>query len=120
MNIIAVDDERLSLKLIENAIKTARPVDKLKCFNSPVKAVEFIKKNPVDVAFLAIDMFEMDGFSLTKKLREYNSKINIIFVTNYEQYAIESYKLHVSGFLLKPITRQKVEYEIDNLWYKVE
>lgn len=115
MNIIAVDDERIALKLLISSIREAVPKACVTEFNSGEEALAFGSENPCEVAFLDIDMSGMDGISLAKHLKQMNPKINIIFVTAYNKYAMEALSLHSSGYVMKPATKKKIEYELDNL-----
>lgn len=115
MKVIAVDDERGSLKTVTNAIKEADPTAELASFNNPIEALDFAKNNPVDVAFLDIEMPEMNGIELAKNLIEVNDQINIIFVTAYSDYAIEAIDLRISGYVMKPVMAEDIKKELDNL-----
>lgn len=67
-------------------------------------ASEFLKATKkVDIVFLDIDMPEMNGLELAKKIRQASSKILIIFCTQLEQFAINGYEVNALGYLLKPI-----------------
>jgi two-component SAPR family response regulator len=62
----------------------------------------------------------MNGINLAKNLKKTNPLINIIFVTAYDQYALEAYKMHASGYLSKPVTVTKIKSELDALRYPIE
>ena len=57
----------------------------------------------------------MTGLELAEKIIEYRPDCKIIFCTGYEEYAIPAFKLHASGYLMKPISAQDVQNEIDNI-----
>lgn len=115
MNIIAVDDERAALSALEKAIKEGAPNANLACFSSPRDALEYGQKTPIDVAFLDIDMHEMDGLSLAKSLKDVRGQTNIVFVTAYSQYANSAFKLRASGYVMKPIDPKCVLEELEYL-----
>lgn len=119
MNIIAADDERIALQLLISSIYEAVPTAKVHGFDSGEDVMAFECENPCEVAFLDIDMNDMDGITLAKKLKQKNPKINIIFVTAYKQYAMEALSLHSSGYVMKPVTKEKVEHELENLRHPV-
>jgi two-component SAPR family response regulator len=62
----------------------------------------------------------MNGINLAKGLKKTNPLINIIFVTAYDHYAIEAYKMHASGYLSKPVTVAKIKSEMEALRYPIE
>lgn len=119
MNIIAVDDERIALKLLISSIHEAIPEVRVDGFNFGEEALAFGSANPCDVAFLDIDLGDMDGIALAKHLKKVNPKVNIIFVTAYKKYAMEALSLHSSGYVMKPVTKEKIEYELEHLRHPV-
>lgn len=115
MNIIAVDDERRSLKMIEKALVQIAPNSEVHSFTSSDDALAYARDHRVDVAFLDIMMGGMDGLLLAKRLQEIYGRTNIIFVTGYSQYAGNAFDLHASGYLMKPVNPQRVKKELENL-----
>ena len=81
--------------------------------------LEEAKKNGCDIAFLDIHMSGMDGVEAAKKLKEINPKMNIIFVTGYSEYAGEAMRLHASGFIMKPVNKEKVAAELEDLRFPI-
>ena len=112
---IAVDDEPLMLGALTKAIKVSPDITSVADFTSCEDALDFIKSNPADIAFLDINMRGMGGLSLAEKIISYCPDCKIVFCTGYEEYAIPAFKLHASGYLLKPISAEDVQMEIDNI-----
>jgi len=119
MIILAIDDERRALSTLTQAIESAVPDATVAGYSTAGEAIGFAKENKVDVAFLDIQMPEMNGLLLAMNLKEVDPKINIIFVTGHSQYAIDAMELHPSGYVMKPATKEKVECELENLRYPV-
>ena len=112
---IAVDDEPLMLGALTKAIKASDDVTAVADFTSCEEALDYIKHNPADVAFLDINMRGMGGLSLAEKIIAACPECKIVFCTGYEEYAIPAFKLHASGYLMKPISAKDVQAEIDNI-----
>ena len=112
---IAVDDEPLMLGALTKAIKASPDITAVTSFTSCEDALDFIKNNPTDIAFLDINMRGMGGLSLAKKIIGFCPDCKIVFCTGYEEYAIPAFKLHASGYLMKPISAKDVQVEIDNI-----
>ena len=112
---VAVDDEPLMLGALTKAIKASDDITFVANFTSCEDALEFIKNNPADVAFLDINMRGMGGLSLAEKIIGFCPDCKIVFCTGYEEYAIPAFKLHASGYLLKPVSAKDVQAEIDNI-----
>ena len=115
MNVIAVDDEKFALEISEQAIKNVLPDCTLFCFTSPSKSLAYAEKNPVDLAFLDIEMGGMNGIVLAKELKEIYGKTNIVFVTGHSEYALDSYTLDTTDYLLKPLSKELVIRAIERL-----
>ena len=115
MNIIATDDEQSALNVLMGAIKEAVPSATVHGFRNPLEALAFMRKTKCEIAFLDIQMREMNGIILARKLKEIYPKVNIVFVTGYSQYANEAFTLHVSGYVYKPVTADKIIIEMENL-----
>jgi len=120
MNAIVVDDEHLALVSLEHSIRKALPDVYLNCFDSPVKALDFAKNNKVDLAFLDIEMFGMNGLQLAINLKNIYPKTNIIFTTGHPQYALDAYELHASGYLIKPVSDKAITEAMEYLYHPVK
>ena len=112
---IAVDDEPLMLGALTKAIKASADITAVAGFTSCEEALDFMKSNPADIAFLDINMRGMGGLSLAEKIIGFCPDCKIVFCTGYEEYAIPAFKLHASGYLMKPISAKDVQVEIDNI-----
>ena len=115
MNIIAVDDEQYALMSLEKAIKQALPDCNIIGFDISVDALDYARKFAVDVAFLDINMPEINGLELAEKMIAVNEKTNIVFVTGYSEHGIDAVNIHASGYLLKPITSESIIKAMKNL-----
>ena len=101
---IIVEDEPLARTLIENYIQKVPYLQLVQSFSDPLKALEFLRENTVDILFSDIQMPEITGITLLKLLQK---KPLIILTTAYSEYAIEGYELDVLDYLLKPITFER-------------
>ena len=112
---IAVDDEALMLGALVSAISASPDISNVTKFSDCEEALEFATNNPIDIAFLDINMRGMGGLVLAEKITAVRPTCKIIFCTGYEEYAIPAFKLHASGYLMKPISAEDVQGEIDNI-----
>ena len=110
---MTVDDERPVLTALTQAVSRSPDITSVTEFIDCDDAVEWMKKNPVDVAFLDISMRGMNGLELAKSILNYHPDCKIIFCTGYTQYAVDAIQIHVSGYLLKPVTAEAVQKELD-------
>ncbi len=112
---IAVDDEVLMLGALVAAISASPDISEVNRFSGCDEALEFVKENAVDIAFLDINMRGMGGLALAEKIVSACPECKIVFCTGYEEYAISAFKLHASGYLMKPVSAKDVQAEIDNI-----
>jgi two-component SAPR family response regulator len=112
---IAVDDEALMLGALVAALEASTDITEVIKFSDCDAALDFVKNNSIDVAFLDINMRGMGGLILAERIVDACPDCKIVFCTGHEEYAIPAFKLHVSGYLLKPISATDVQAEIDNI-----
>ncbi len=72
-----------------------------------------------DIIFMDIDIPSANGITLAKTVLDRYPRTNIIYITGYEKYALESYETNASTFLIKPITKKAIEKALDNLRFPV-
>ncbi len=119
MNIIAIDDEPHVLQSLERVLKQMEPNATLNNFLYVDEALSYAQENTVDVAFLDIEMPEMNGLLLAKKLKDIKPYINIIFLTGFSQYALDAYSVNPSDYLIKPVRPERVAAALQNLRHPV-
>lgn len=115
MKIIAADDEQIALEQLVEAIEQAAPEAELVSFQSPARLLEHAKNNTYDIAFLDIEMGAMSGVEVAKQLKMWNPRINIIFVTAYDKYMAQAFKIHASGYVSKPVSVEDIKEELEGL-----
>ena len=120
MKILCVDDEPLALEMLVEAIEEAKPDADLKAFSKQSELLDEAQQNGCDIAFLDIHMRGMNGVELAKRLKEINPKMNIIFVTGYDEYTGDAMRLRASGYVMKPVTKEKLEEELRELRFPIE
>ena len=120
MVIFAVDDERIALEGLVESIRTAAPEAEIYSFRYPEEVISAMERKKCDVVFADVEMSTLNGISLSEKLKELNPEVNIIFATGYKEYYSDAFALHASGYIVKPVTKEKVRTELDNLRYPVE
>ena len=115
MKAIAVDDEVYMLETLLEAVSASADIAQVDSFSSCSAALAYAAENPVDIAFLDINMRGIGGLGLAEKLMQLHPRCKIIFCTGYEEYAVSAFQLHASGYLMKPITAEAVQKEIDHI-----
>ncbi|MGM9644964.1 MAG: response regulator [Eubacteriales bacterium] len=115
MNIIAVDDEKLALETLVDSVSKATHEADIHGFRKPEEALEYVRQNGCEIAFLDIKMRGMTGLELARRLKDIKGDINIIFVTGYSEYSLDAFRLYASDYLLKPATPDAVSRALEHL-----
>lgn len=119
MKIVIVDDEKIILDGIKRAILKIYPNFEINCFLDSNEAINFIQKSSCDVVLLDIQMPEISGIELAKRIKGIKENINIIFITGYSEYAINAFSLNASGYIIKPPRECDIVNAFENLRYPV-
>ena len=115
MKVIAVDDEVYMLETLKEAVSASPDIDTVEAFSTCTEALAYATENHIDAAFLDINMRGSGGLGLAEKLLELQPHCKIVFCTGYEEYAVSAFQLHASGYLIKPITPEAVQKEINHI-----
>ena len=100
INCIAVDDEPLALKLLEDNISKVPYLKLVAQCDDAFEATKALQENIVDLVFIDIQMPGLSGLQFVKSLSQ---RPMVIFLTAYKQYALEGYELDVVDYLVKPV-----------------
>lgn len=112
---IIVDDERLSLNQLSRILSESGEIEICQTFQNPLKAYEYAKENAIDVAFLDISMPEVSGMKLSRQLHELYQAMDVVFVTGYEEYALQAFDVSATDYLLKPVSAERVRQTLDKI-----
>ena len=89
-------------------------------FSGGEELLKAFKFKAYDVVFLDIEMPDMDGITLARKLRELSAEVCIVFLTGHIEYAIKGYEVNALRYLTKPADEKKVKEVIDYVLSKQE
>ena len=117
MTVVAVDDEEISLMCLEAVLDSMDDVDKVLTFSNAEDTIDYFKTGKADAAFLDIQLYlsggTLNGLMLAAKIKELCPDCHVVFVTTCPEYAVDAFKLHVSGYIVKPVTREAARKELD-------
>ncbi|NIF07014.1 response regulator transcription factor [Chryseobacterium sp. Tr-659] len=114
---IALDDEILALKIIENYAGKIENLSLEKIFNTQSDAQKYLNKFPVDLIFLDIEMPSKNGMDFYKNISQ-NTKV--IFTTAYSEYAVDAFNINAVDYLLKPFSFDRFKAAVDKVKINVE
>ena len=115
--VIMVDDNKVFLNdgmpIIEEVIPNAAVIG----FTKPSEAVEYAKANRIALAFLDIEMIDVSGLDVCRRLLEINQRTNVVYLTAYRDYSFDAWDTGACGFMLKPITPEGIKKQLKKLRY---
>lgn len=106
INCIALDDEPMALEVLKNLCSKIPSINLTHTFTQVSLAKKHLRKFPVDLIFLDIEMPDENGFDFYKSI---NQKTLVIFTTAYSKYAVEGFNVNAIDYLLKPIAFSRFE-----------
>lgn len=117
MLIFAIDDEPKMLRLLHAAIAEAAPGAEISDFLLGTEALACIREQGIipDVVFADIQMPGLTGLELAVRLKKIAPDMGIVFVTGFDDYAIDAYRLHVGGYIMKPVEADRIREELAHL-----
>lgn len=115
LKVMLVDDERLALDELCYLVGNYADMEIIGSFINPVEALEQIILKKPDILFLDIGMPEINGLNLAKEVTGVLGNINIIFVTAFDDYAINAFEINAVDYVLKPIQKERLDKTIDRI-----
>lgn len=116
---LIVDDEPIARDRVRRMLQEETDIEIVGECGNGREAVNFINENKPDLVFLDIQMPEMSGFEALQELNPAKTPA-IIFVTAYDQYAIQAFDVHALDYLLKPFNRERFRRAIGRAREQIE
>lgn len=112
MNCVLVDDEPMDLLALKELMKGYKDVNVIGHFHDPQEAKVFTDANKVDLLVIDVEMPELNGIDFIKSVDDVP---HVILISSNKNYAAESYDYNVSDYILKPITKDRLDQSIEKL-----
>jgi len=112
---IIVDDEQLMLKRFVRLSASIPDLNIVGQFESAVDSLHYVENNPVELAFLDVEMPIMNGIELAKRLREIRRDIMIVFVSAYNDYLWDSNQIGGDFYIMKPYSSETLEMAMERI-----
>jgi len=111
VKVIIVDDENLAILKMEKLLKEQTVVPDIEIIGSfinPHEALEVAQHQFLQLAFLDIEMPEIDGFELANQLLNIYPHIQIVFTTAFQEHALKAFEINALDYLLKPVKKDRL------------
>ena len=108
MNVIIVDDEYPARKELIYFIENYTDMNIMGEFDNGLDVLNFIQDNTLDAIFLDINIPKLDGMLLAKTIDKFEKRPKIIFITAYDNYAVEAFNLKIFDYILKPYSDERI------------
>ncbi len=115
LRVAIVDDERHVLERFEKITAHFPELNVCGLFESGEKLLAYLQTDSLDAIFLDIEMPGWNGLDLAEAVKKCTSGIQIIFLTAYQKYAVEAFEIEAQDYILKPLTRERLEKTVRRL-----
>jgi len=115
IRIAAVDDEMHVLERFERIVLEVKELELCGLFETGEQLLSYLKDHPLDAVFLDIEMPGVNGLQLSERILDINETIDIVFVTAYNQYAVEAFELQAMDYIMKPLTAERLGKTVQRL-----
>lgn len=115
MRLLIVDDEKLARDRMARMLDEASDVEVVGQAANGIQALALCNELHPDLVLLDIRMPGMDGLEAASHMMAFDEPPAIVFCTAYEEHAIEAFKVHAVGYLLKPVRRDDLKNILVNV-----
>lgn len=112
MKVICVDDEPLAVEYTLKQCEQLPEISEAQGFTDAREALDWLGNHTADLAILDINMPGIDGIAMAAQIKRLHPRMAILFLTAYKQYAFDAYAVHPTGYLLKPVSLEKLAAEV--------
>jgi DNA-binding LytR/AlgR family response regulator len=120
LTILAVDDEHSQLEDLARLLRSSPSVREVECASDGHDALLKASSQAYDAIFLDVRMPDLDGLELARVLRRFAAPPQLVFVSAYDNAAVDAFELHARDYLRKPVGRRRIEEAIERVSAAVE
>ncbi|ADQ14000.1 response regulator [Halanaerobium hydrogeniformans] len=116
LNAIIVDDEIHALERMKDFVIKSDSLNLLGSYSQAEKCLKELEQGKLpDVVFLDIQMPGVNGLELAQKIQDIDENLDVVFITAYDNYAVDAFELNALDYLLKPISKQRFKKTVQRL-----
>jgi DNA-binding LytR/AlgR family response regulator len=114
---LIVDDEKLARDRLQSFLRNVKDIEVIGQARNGVEAIRMIEEESPDLVFLDVQMPGTDGFGVLKAV---SKRFQLVFSTAYDEYAIKAFEVQATDYLLKPISRTRLEEAVRRVRERLE
>lgn len=119
IKVITIDDEEPALEEINFILNKNDNVEIIGGFTDPLEAIRKIEVLEPNAIFIDIEMPEINGFSAAKEILEIDNNISIVFVTAFNEYAVEAFEVNALDYIMKPVSEKRINTALEKVSNKL-
>lgn len=120
MRALVIDDEELAIYHLVNLLKRFSFITEIVTFHVSGEALNYLNLHQVEIAFIDIEMPEINGIKLAEEIQKSNPACKIIFISAYDQYAVKAFELQATDYLVKPVTYKRLQITMERAYKKLK
>ncbi|TIH12063.1 response regulator [Marinifilum sp. JC120] len=120
LKVVLVDDEKSGIRMLERRLSDYPAVQIDGAYTNPLEALKAVEKKKPQVIFLDIDMPELQGLDAAEMIKEKCPETHIVFVTGYDDFAVDAFELEALDYLLKPVSKKRFATTFDRILTKLK
>jgi DNA-binding LytR/AlgR family response regulator len=115
LRVVVVDDEAPARSELAYLLGSDARIASVRCAGSAAEALEIASAEPIDAVFCDVKMPGMDGIALARILRSFAHRPQIVFVTAYDEHAVDAFELRAVDYVMKPVRAGRVAEAVRRL-----
>ncbi len=116
LSTLVVDDEQLARDELCYLLRECPNIEVIANASNGLEALDLIRDQEPDLVLLDVQMPGLDGLSVVRQLLEGGDKLpHVIFVTAYDQYAVQAFEVNAVDYLLKPVDKARLRVSLDRV-----
>ena len=121
LSTLVVDDERLAREELSYLLKECPDIEVSGTATNGLEALELIRERDPDLVLLDVQMPGLDGLGVVRQLLDRGGRMpHVIFVTAYDQYAVQAFEVNAVDYLLKPVDKSRLRISLDRVRRLIE
>ncbi len=108
LSVLVVDDEEPALAELAFLLGQDERVGAVRTAGGGPQALRVLERDAVDVVFCDIAMPGLDGLDLARVLARFSHRPQVVFVTAYDQHAVDAFELQATDYVMKPVRRARL------------